>query len=299
MTPFDALLLGIVEGATEFLPISSTGHLILASSLLGIPQTEFVKTFEIAIQSGAILSVVVLYWRSFLDWSLVKKIATAFFPTALIGLSLYHVAKSYLIGNVWVVLFALFLGGIALIVLEYWYRDREGTRDLSSLSYRDALLIGLAQAVAIIPGVSRSAATVLGGLARGISRTAIVEFSFLLAVPTMAAATGFDLLQTRFSLGGKEWLLLSIGFLVAFLVALAAIRWLLSYVRGHTFVSFGIYRIALSMLFAAFLFAPPFFAALRPFFAAICVSMMELNSRRPPGGTGDAAERPHWHAQLR
>ena len=168
MTPFDAVILGIVEGISEFLPISSTGHVILASSLLGIEQSEFVKTFEIAIQLGAILAVLALYWKSFLDWPLLKKIIVAFVPTALIGLALYHVVKTYLIGNEAVVLLALLIGGVALVMFEYLHGERVGARNLSALSYTEALAIGCAQAIAIIPGVSRSAATVLGGLALGL-----------------------------------------------------------------------------------------------------------------------------------
>ena len=253
MNIIQSIILGIVEGATEFLPISSTGHLILASSLLGIMQSDFVKTFEIVIQLGAILAVLFFYWRSFLDWTLLKKIIVAFIPTGIIGLALYHVAKAYLIGNEWVVLVALLLGGIALIVFEKWHGETPGAHDLTTLSYRDAALIGVAQSVAIIPGVSRSAATVLGGMSLGLSRAAIVEFSFLLAVPTMAAATGLDLFKSSANFSTHEWLLLAVGFFVSFVVALAAIRWLLNYIRQHSFVAFGIYRIVLSLAFAAFL----------------------------------------------
>ncbi|MBI3572460.1 undecaprenyl-diphosphatase UppP [Candidatus Kaiserbacteria bacterium] len=255
MTFLESIILGIVEGAAEFLPVSSTGHLILASSLLGILQSDFVKTFEIAIQLGAILAVVVIYWRSFLNWLLVKKIAAAFIPTGIIGLALYQVVKTYLVGNEWVVLVALLVGGVVLIAFERWRGERVGARDLTTLSYRDAALIGLAQAVAIIPGVSRSAATIVGGMLLGLSRAAIVEFSFLLAVPTMVAATGLSLVKAQTIFSGSEWLMLAAGLVTSFAVALASIRWLLRYVRGHSFVAFGIYRIALSLAFFAFLLA--------------------------------------------
>lgn len=246
-------MLGVVEGVTEFLPISSTGHLILASTLLGVEQTEFAKTFEIAIQSGAILAVLVLYARLLTNWPLMKKIAAAFIPTALIGYVLYVPVKAYLLGNEWVVLGALFFGGIALIAFEKWHGEKDGAKDLASLSYTDAALIGIAQSVAVIPGVSRSAATVLGGLALNLSRVAIVEFSFLLAVPTLLAATALDLLKTGGYFSPHEWFLLGVGFAVSFVISLAAIRWLISYVRGHSFVAFGVYRIVLSLAFAAFL----------------------------------------------
>src|SRR3989344_556569 len=181
-----AVFLGFIEGVTEFLPISSTGHLILATEVLGISHTEFQKSFEIIIQLGAILAVVVLYWRSLLQVEIIKKIAVAFLPTVAVGFLLYSFIKTYLIGNPVVVVWALLIGGIALIVFELLHREREGTTgDIRSMSYKQAAFVGLAQAVAVVPGVSRSAATILGGLLLGMKRVAIVEFSFLLAVPTM------------------------------------------------------------------------------------------------------------------
>jgi len=256
MLPFGALILGIVEGITEFLPVSSTGHQILVSALLGIPQTEFVKTFEIAIQVGAILAVVIIYWRSFLNIELLKKLFVAFLPTGVIGLALYHVLKTYLIGNEVVVLAALFLGGIALIVFEKYHAESvNGPVNPREITYKNAFLIGLAQAVSIIPGVSRSAATIVGGLAVGLPRALVVEFSFLLAVPTMVAATGLDLVKFGFTFTGSEWGLLAIGFVSAFVVGFVSVRWFLTYIRSHTFSAFGIYRIIVSILFALYLFA--------------------------------------------
>ncbi|MFL5619928.1 MAG: undecaprenyl-diphosphate phosphatase, partial [Gemmatimonadaceae bacterium] len=166
-----AVLLGIVEGITEFLPISSTAHLILASRALGLSETEFLKSFEIIIQLGAILSVVVLYWKRFLDVEVLKKLVVAVIPTGVIGLTVYKAIKGYLLGNVAVVL--------------------------------STLLIGLFQAIAVIPGVSRSAATIVGGSLLGVSKRTIVEFSFMLAVPTMLAATGLELLKSRAALSGN------------------------------------------------------------------------------------------------
>lgn len=250
MTPFDALILGIVEGVTEFLPISSTGHLILASSLLQIPSSDFLKTFEISIQLGAILAVVVLYWRSFLNIEILKRIAVAFIPTGIIGLAFYKVAKTYLLGNEAVVLWALALGGLALIVFELFHTEEAGaTEGAQHITYGQAVLVGLFQAVAIVPGVSRSAATILGGLLIGIKRVTIVEFSFLLAVPTMGAATGLDLLKSADSFSSDEFVPLATGFVVSFLVALAAIQFLLRFVRSRSFIAFGIYRIVVAILF--------------------------------------------------
>lgn len=257
MTIFEAILLGIVEGVTEFLPISSTGHLILASGALGIPHTAFTGAFEVAIQFGAILAVVALYWRSFLDVPTLKKLLAAFLPTALVGLAAYPLLKSFLLGSQEVVLAALFLGGVFLIVFEYLRGPREDIGEApppSSLTYREAVLVGLAQALAIIPGVSRSGATIIGGLALGLKRTTIVEFSFLLAVPTMLAATTISLGDAGHSFTGSEWAALATGFLVSFLVAMPVVRWLLAFVRNHSFIGFGVYRIVLSAVFAFVLF---------------------------------------------
>ena len=251
MTPLDAAILGIVEGIAEFLPISSTGHLVLASTLLGIANSDFTKSFEIVIQLGAILAVIVLYFRSFFDIELLKRIVVAFIPTGIIGLALYKVVKTYLLGNQAIVLWSLALGGIALIAFEYWYREApKATENVRAISYRQAVLIGLFQSLAIIPGVSRSAASIVGGLLVGIKRATIVEFSFLLAVPTMVAATGLDLVKNAslFS-SGANVLSLVIGFVISFVVALISIKWLLGFVRSHSFISFGIYRIVVAVLF--------------------------------------------------
>ncbi|MBU1292821.1 undecaprenyl-diphosphate phosphatase [Patescibacteria group bacterium] len=253
MTLLDSAILGVVEGITEFLPISSTGHLILTSTLLGLPATEFLKSFEIAIQLGAILAVVFLFWRSFLDFSILKKIATAFIPTAIIGLLVHDLAKTYLLGNVEVVVWALGIGGVALIVFELLHKEKEaGAETVSAISYKQAVVVGVFQACAIVPGVSRSAATIIGGLVMGVKRVAIVEFSFLLAVPVMAAATTLDLYKNASTFSNTDFGNLSVGFLVSFVVALFAIRFLLHYVRKHTFISFGIYRIVVALLFFVF-----------------------------------------------
>lgn len=251
MTPLDAVILGIVEGITEFLPISSTGHLILASSLLGLDGASFEKTFEIAIQLGAILSVVVLYWRSLLDVELLKKLIVAFIPTGVIGFTLYPLVKSVLLGSEIIVLWSLLVGGIVLVLFERLHSAGPSAAGVSSITYRQALTIGVFQSVAIIPGVSRSAATIIGGLWLGLSRTTVVEFSFLLAVPTMAAATGYDLLKSASQFSTDQFGLLAIGGIVSFVVALLAIRFLLGFVRSYSFAPFGYYRIAVAIAFFA------------------------------------------------
>jgi undecaprenyl-diphosphatase len=250
MDLLQAILLGIIEGATEFLPVSSTGHLILAGELMRIPSTDFYKSFEIVIQLGAILAVVVLYFRSFLDIEVVKRIVVAFIPTGIIGLAFYHVVKTYLLGNAVVVLWALLLGGFALILFELARTEKfQYDMPLSAITYKQALVIGLFQSIAIIPGVSRSAATIVGGLLMDIPRKTIVEFSFLLAVPTMAAATGLDLLKNYSSFSSSGISLIAIGFVVSFVVALLAVKFFLSYVRTHGFLPFGIYRVLVAILF--------------------------------------------------
>ena len=242
-----AFILGIVQGISEFLPISSTGHMILASHLMGLKHTEFLKSFEIAIQVGTILSVVVLYWRSLLvDFEVIKRLAVAFIPTGVLGLTLYKVIKGYLLGSETVVLCSLLIGGIFIIAFEYWYREKEdATSEIREISYKYALIIGLFQSIAMIPGVSRSASTILGGLWLGLKRKTIVEFTFLLAVPTMLAATGYDLIKSgsQFSFDQIQYLL--VGFITAFVVALLTIKFLLQFIKTHTFIPFGIYRIVL------------------------------------------------------
>lgn len=241
-----SIILGIVQGVSEFLPISSTGHMILASHLMGLTHTEFLKSFEIAIQAGTILSVVFLYWRDLLiDVEVIKRIIVAFIPTGVLGLTLYKLIKGYLLGSETVVLWSLLLGGIFLVVFELWYKEKEdATGEIGNLSYKNAFIIGLFQSVAMIPGVSRSASTIVGGLILGLKRKTIVEFSFLLAVPTMLAATVYDLIKTGAHMSLPEIRYLAVGFITAFIVALLSIKFLLRFIQTHTFIPFGIYRVA-------------------------------------------------------
>ena len=249
MSLLHAIVLGIVEGITEFLPISSTAHMILTSRLLALAENEFLKSFEIIIQLGAILAVVALYWRRLLDWEVLTKTAVGFIPTGVIGLTVYRVVKGYLMGNVAVVLLALLVGGVALIVFErFGARGDDQEVDFSQITYRRALLIGLFQSLAMIPGVSRSAATIVGGSLIGVPKRTVVEFSFLLAIPTMAAATGMELLKGYQGLAGHLDML-AVGFVVSFVTALLAIKSFLGYVRRRSFAVFGWYRIALAVAF--------------------------------------------------
>lgn len=255
MNIFHAAVLGIVQGITEFLPVSSTGHLILTQRLLGIPQTEFVKSFDIAIQLGSILAVCVLYWRTLAtDFKTLLRVFAAFVPTAVLGFLFYKVIKKFLLGNEQTVLWALLLGGIFIIIFERFHREKDNATDgIAGITFRQAILIGVFQSIAMIPGVSRSAATILGGLALGLKRKTIVEFSFLLAVPTMLAATGLDLLKSAGSFHSGNLGFLGVGFITSFIVAILAIKFLLYFVQRNNFIPFGIYRIALAILFWTFI----------------------------------------------
>ena len=249
MDLFAAIILAIVEGLTEFLPVSSTGHTILAAVILGVTQTDFVKSFEIFLEFGSILAVVVSYWRYFLDANVLKRLIVAFIPTGIVGLTLYRVFKEILLGNAQIVLWALLLGGVFLVVFELLYHEKAGTVEISEIPYKHCLLIGLFQSVSIIPGASRSAPTIMGGLALGMRRQTIVLFSFLLAVPTMIAASSFDLFMSANQFSTGQFQLLIAGFFTSFVVALGAIRFFLNYVKKHNFIPFGIYRIILVILF--------------------------------------------------
>lgn len=254
MSPLHSIILGIVEGLTEFLPISSTAHLSLTSQLLGIAQTDFIKTFEIAIQSGAMLAVIAIYWRKFLNMEINKKIIAGFLPTAILGFVLYKLIKSYLIGNLYVTLASLFIGGIILIVFEKNINKKEKTQvptnetDIIGLSYKKTALIGLFQSLAVIPGVSRSAATIISGRLLGLKKDSVVEFSFLLAVPTILAATGYDLLKNYVLFSSQDIGSLSLGFIFSFITAIISIKFFISYISKHSLTSFGIYRILVSIL---------------------------------------------------
>ena len=258
MSVLHVFILSLIEGLTEFLPISSTGHLILASKLLGISETNFVKTFEVVIQLGAILAVVVLYMKKFLNsLSLLKKLIVAFIPTAVVGFTLYPLIKDVLLGSSTVTLDALFWGGIALIGIELFLKKRNGSVrsneiDYERITYKKAFLIGVFQCLSVIPGVSRAAATIIGGLATGLNRPMATEFSFLLAVPTMIAATALDVYKSREFISQTGFLTLFAGSVLSFIFAMLAVKFLINFVKKHSFIGFGIYRIVLAILFWIF-----------------------------------------------
>jgi undecaprenyl-diphosphatase len=250
MNILNAAVLGIVEGITEFLPISSTGHMVLASELMHLAQSEFVKSFEIIIQLGAILAVVVLFWKKYAtDWQCLGKAVLAFIPTGILGFIFYKTVRQY-IGNESVILWALLLGGLLIILFEYFYEtDEIYEGDISVITSRQAIAIGVMQSVSMIPGVSRSAITIISGLFMGIPRKAIVEFSFILAVITMLAATSYDFIKNYNSFSVNQFDLLAIGFIASFITAIFAVKFMMKFIQNHTFRAFGYYRIIIAVLF--------------------------------------------------
>lgn len=250
MNFFSAVILGIIEGISEFLPISSTAHLILTAHFLKLQQTDFLKSFEIAIQLGAIFSVVVLYGRRIvLDSKVSKRVMVAFIPTAILGFVLYKTIKNVLFNSNATILWSLLLGGIFLIIFELFHREKKDSlEDISSISYLQAFLIGIFQSIAVVPGVSRAAATIIGGLILGLKRKTIVEFSFLLAIPTMGAAVALDLFKSAGAFTASDLSILAVGFFVSFVVALLSIKFLLGFIKNHNFIPFGIYRVVLAIL---------------------------------------------------
>jgi undecaprenyl-diphosphatase len=251
MTTIQAIILGILEGVTEFLPISSTGHLTLASHFLGIIQNEQFIVFEIAIQLGAILAVVFFFWKKFFNIELLTKLFIAFLPTGILGLFAYKYIK-VLLSSEFIVAFSLILGGVILIVVEKMYSKKitsglftPSQTEISpeKISYKKSFILGLAQSIAMIPGVSRSGATIVAGLLMNIERKVLVEFTFLLAVPTMSAATLYAIYKNKDILSTDNFSNIFFGFVTSFIVALFVIKFLLNYIKKYDFIPFGIYRI--------------------------------------------------------
>jgi len=245
MSYLEALIIAIVEGLTEFLPVSSTGHMMITTALLGIEPTPFVKLFTVAIQFGAILSVVVLYFKRFFRTiSFYTKLLVAFIPCAIAGVLLGDWIDLQL-ENVFGVSVALFLGGIVLLFVDRWFKNA-GEKKHGEPSVMESLKIGLFQCLALFPGVSRSAATIIGGLSQGLTRQAAAEFSFFLAVPTMFAATLkklYDFYKDDVAVSDSEVKILLFGNIVAFFVAMLAIRTFIGILNKYGFRGFGIYRI--------------------------------------------------------
>ncbi len=255
MNVIHAIILAIIEGITEFLPVSSTGHMIIGASLMGIADQPFTKAFEVNIQFGAILSVVVLYWKKFFQsLKFYYKLLAAFIPAAIIGFILDDYIDAML-GSVTTVAVMLILGGIVLLFIDNYFEGKTYKQDLS---YFEAIKIGLFQCIAMIPGVSRSASTIIGGMFQGLDRKSAAEFSFFLAVPTMFAASAYKLLKSyknhALDFSSNELFLLGIGNLVGFLVAMIAIKTFINLLTKYGFKVFGYYRIILGSILLILIF---------------------------------------------
>jgi undecaprenyl-diphosphatase len=244
MNLFEAIIIAIVEGITEYLPVSSTGHMIITSSLMGIHKDEFTKLYEVAIQLGAILAVVVLYWRKFFDfsrWQFYVKLIIAVIPALVLG-KLFSDTIDDMLESPLTVAVSLLVGGIILLFIDKVFNHHPIVEE-EQISYRRAFFIGLWQCLAMIPGVSRSASSIIGGMQQGLTRKLAAEFSFYLAVPTMCAATGYKLMQGYDSFTSEHIKLLVVGNITAFIVAILAIKFFIGFLQKHGFRLFGWYRI--------------------------------------------------------
>lgn len=259
MTWLQSIIIAIVEGITEFLPISSTGHMIITSAIMGIAHDEFVKLYEVCIQLGAILSVVALYWRKFFDFSKLRfyiKLVVAFIPSAIFGL-LFSDKIDALLESPLTVACAFIIGGIVLLFIDRVFAQRN-VDDMERVTYPKAFFIGCFQVLAMVPGVSRSAATIVGGMQQKLTRRLAAEFSFFLAVPTMLAATVkklWDFKKAGFSFQPGQLPMLLVGNVIAFIVAMIAIRSFIQYLQRHDFRLFGVYRILAGLVILAFIWA--------------------------------------------
>jgi undecaprenyl-diphosphatase len=252
LTTLQSIIIAIIEGLTEFLPISSTGHMIITEKLLQVQETDFVKVFTVAIQLGAILAVVVLYWKKFFDfskWQFYVKLAAAVVPALILGF-LFSKKIDALLESAVTVAITMLAGGVVLLFVDNWF-SKPTIDTEEKISFPKAIVIGVWQCIAMIPGVSRSAASIIGGMQQGLTRSAAAEFSFFLAVPTMLAATGYKLLKYYKEMGGfsaNELKQLAIGNVVAFVVAMLAIKLFISFLKKYGFKVWGIYRIVVGAI---------------------------------------------------
>ncbi len=249
MDIFQSIILGIIEGFTEFLPISSTGHMIVAAKFLGLSQTTDIKAFEVIIQLAAILAVVFLYKEKFSPKKieLWKRLIVAYLPLAIVGFIFRHQIKELF--SVQIVATMFIIGGIVFLVVEKFYKEKEHTvRDVEQVTYKQALYIGLAQIFALIPGTSRAGSTIVGGLLSGLDRKCSAEFSFLLAFPVMITVSGYDFLKHYHEFSDQNLMVLAVGFITSFIVAYITIKLFISFLERFTFVSFGVYRILFGLV---------------------------------------------------
>lgn len=249
MQIIDSVILGIIEGFTEFLPISSTGHLIVASEFLGLKQDSMNKAYEVIIQFAAILAVILNYPDKFSikKIELWKKLILAFIPIGAIGFLFSHQVKAMF--SIEIVAIMFIIGGIVFLIVEKFYDEKKShITDVEQVTYKQALYIGIAQIFALIPGTSRAGSTIIGAMLVGLNRKASAEFSFLLAFPVMCATTGYDILKHYKDFTDANFIILAIGFVVAFIVAFLTIKLFLKFLQNFTFVAFGIYRIIFGVI---------------------------------------------------
>jgi len=249
MDIFQAIIIGIIEGFTEFLPISSTGHMIVASEFLGIEQSAVVKAYEVIIQFAAILAVMLLYRDkiSLKEIELWQKIIAAFLPLAVVGFILKDWVKEIFVTQT--VAWMFIVGGIVFIIVEYFHKDEEKkSQDIEEITWFQAMSIGFGQILSLVPGTSRAGSTIITGMLSGVSRKASTEFSFLLAIPVMMAVSGYDLLKHYDEFLGADLTAFAVGFVVAFVVAYITIKLFIVFLQRFTFVAFGIYRIIFGII---------------------------------------------------
>jgi len=246
---FQAIIIGIIEGFTEFLPISSTGHMIVASKFIGVAETDLTKAYEVIIQFAAIMAVMLIYREkiTFKKINLWMKLLFAFLPLAIVGFIFKDQIKTLF--NVQTVAWMFIIGGIIFLIVEYFYKEKEyHVKDVEKVTWIQAWWVGFAQIFSLVPGTSRAGATIIGGLLAGMDRKTSAEFSFLLAIPVMAAVSGYDLLKHYQDFAGANWGAFIVGFIVAFAVAYATIKLFLAFLQHFTFVPFGIYRIVFGVI---------------------------------------------------
>jgi undecaprenyl-diphosphatase len=248
MNIIDSIILGIVEGITEFLPISSTAHMIIVSSLLGLKQTLSNVAFEVIIQLGATLAIVMIYLNkiNFKEFELWKKVILAFLPLAVIGFLLRHQIKELF--TVTTAAWMFIIGGIVFFIVERLYNEENKVNVVEKVSYKQAFIIGVFQVFALIPGTSRSGATIVGGMLSGLTRKAAADFSFLLAIPTMFAASGYEFVKNIHSFKDQNGIVLAVGFIISFVSAYIAVKWFLKFVEKYTLIPFGVYRIVFGII---------------------------------------------------
>ncbi|EDM23413.1 undecaprenyl-diphosphate phosphatase [Caminibacter mediatlanticus] len=248
MTIIDSIILGIVEGITEFLPISSTAHMIIVSTLLGLKQTMQNVAFEVIIQLGATLAIVFIYLDkiNFKEIDLWKKVILAFLPLAIVGFLFRHQIKEFF--TITTVAWMFIIGGIIFFIVEKMYKEENRINEVEKVSLKQAFIIGIFQVFALIPGTSRSGATIVGGMLSGLNRKTAADFSFLLALPTMFAASGYEMVKNLDTFKDSNLIVLAVGFIVSFISCYIAVKWFLNFVKKYTLIPFGIYRIIFGII---------------------------------------------------